>query len=51
MNQDWHHMFPRKSLLRTYSTLKHSLLAIKINYSGETRINLRVLIGTRSVKG
>ena len=25
MNQNWHYVFPKKLLLRAYSTLKHSL--------------------------
>ena len=32
-----------KSLLRAYSTLKHSLSIIKLNYSGKTKISLCVL--------
>ena len=39
MNQNWHYIyiFPKKFLLRAYSTLKHSLSTMKINY----RITLR----------
>ena len=35
INQSLHSIFPKKLLLRTYRTLKHSLLTIKINYRGE----------------
>lgn len=35
MNQKWHYIFQKKSLLKAFSTLKHSLSTIKMNYSSE----------------
>ena len=44
MNQNWHYIFPKKLLLRAYSTLKHSLSTTKVNYSSKMKISLCVLI-------
>ena len=50
MNQNWRYIFPKKLLLRAYSTLKHSLSTTKVNYSSKMKISLCVLIGTLSVR-
>ena len=50
MNQNWHYIFPKKSLLRAYSILKHSLSTTKVNYSSKIKISLCVLIGTLSAR-
>ena len=52
MNQNWHYIFPKKLLLRAYSTLKHSLSSTKVNYGSKMKIHvcLRVLIGTLSAR-
>ena len=44
MNQNWCYIFPKKLLLRAYSTLKHSLSTTKVNYSSKIKISLSVLI-------
>ena len=49
MNQNWHYIYPKKLLLRAYSTLKNLLSTIKITYRGEMKKSLRVLMGTLSV--
>ena len=50
MNQNWRYIFPKKLLLRAYSTLKHSLSTTKVNHSSKMKISLCVLIGTLSVR-
>ena len=50
MNQNWHYIFPKKLLLRAYSTLKHSLSSTKANYSSKMKISLCVLKGTLSAR-
>ena len=43
--------FQKKSLLKAFSTMKHSLSTIRINYSGKMKISLcELLIGTQSVR-
>ena len=44
MNKNWRCTFPKKLLLRAYSTLKHSLSTTKVNYSSKMKISLCVLI-------
>ena len=41
MNQNWRYIFPKKLLLRAYSTLKH---IVNNNYSSKMKISLCVLI-------
>ena len=43
MNQNWGYIFPKKLLLRAYSSLKHSLSTIKITYRGEMKIFLQTV--------
>ena len=50
MNQNWHYIYPKKLLLRDYSTLKNLLSTIKITYRGEMKKSLCVLMGTLSVR-
>ena len=42
MNQNWHNIFPKSHCLELamYSTLKHSLSTIKINYNSKIKISL-----------
>ena len=44
MNQNWRYIFPKKLLLRAYSTLKHSLSTTTVNDSSKMKISLCVLI-------
>ena len=44
MNQNWHYIYPKKLLLRAYSTLKNLLSTIKITYRGEMKKSLFVLM-------
>ena len=50
MNQNWHYIFPKKLLLRAYSTFKHSLSTTKVNYSRKMKISLCILINTLSLR-
>ena len=50
MNQNWRYTFPKKFLLRAYSTLKHSYSTTKINYSSKMKTTLCVLIDILSVR-
>ena len=50
MNQNWHYIFQKMLLLRAYSTLKHSLSSIKVNYSSKMKTSLCVLIATLSAR-
>ena len=50
MNQNWHYIFPKKLLLKAYSTLKHSLSSTKVNYSSKMKISSCVLVGTLSAR-
>ena len=50
MNQNWCYIFPKKFLLRAYSTLKHSYSTTKISYSSKMKTTLCVLIDILSAR-